>query len=115
MFNDIKILNNFAIFQKIKQLIFIIFLCSLIINLLTIAVSFYSMQIFDKVLNSSSLETLLYLTLLTIIFIFFISFFCNLRVEMVHKINSIIQKKTFNNIEKINTNTSKSDPSIGID
>jgi ABC-type protease/lipase transport system fused ATPase/permease subunit len=102
MFNDIKILNNFAIFQKIKQLIFIIFLCSLIINLLTIAVSFYSMQIFDKVLNSSSLETLLYLTLLTIIFIFFISFFCNLRVEMLQKINSIIQKKTFNNIEKIN-------------
>jgi len=75
MFNDIKILNNFAIFQKIKQLIFIIFLCSLIINLLTIAVSFYSMQIFDKVLNSSSLETLLYLTLLTIIFIFFIRLF----------------------------------------
>ena len=102
MFNDIKILNNFAIFQKIKQLIFLIFLCSLIINLLTIAVSFYSMQIFDKVLNSSSLETLLYLTLLTIIFIFFISFFCNLRVEILQNINSIIQKKTFNNIEKIN-------------
>jgi ATP-binding cassette subfamily C protein len=101
MFNDIKILNNFAIFQKIKQLIFIIFLCSLIINLLMIAVSFYSMQIFDKVLNSSSLETLLYLTLLTIIFILFISFFCNLRVEIVLKINSIIQKKIFNNIEKI--------------
>lgn len=102
MFSDIKILNNIAIFQKIKQLIFIIFLCSLIINFLTIAVSFYSMQIFDKVLNSSSLETLFYLTFLTIIFIFFISFFCNLRVELLQKINSIIQKKIFNNIEKIN-------------
>ena len=56
MFKDYEKLNNFLVFRKIKQLIFIIFLCSFLINCLTIAVSFYSMQIFDKVLNSNPAE-----------------------------------------------------------
>lgn len=101
MFRNIEKLNNFLIFRKIKQLIFIIFLCSFVINFLTIAVSFYSMQIFDKVLNSSSLPSLFYLTLLTINLIFFINFFGNLRNDLMQKINIIIQKKTLNKIQQI--------------
>ena len=101
MFKDYEKLHNFLVFRKIKQLIFIIFLCSFVINCLTIAVSFYSMQIFDKVLNSSSLPTLFYLTLLTIILIFFINFFGNLRNDLMQKINIIIQKKTLHKVQKI--------------
>ena len=101
MFKDFKKLHNFLIFKKIKQIIFVIFLCSFLINCLTIAVSFYSMQIFDKVLNSSSLPTLFYLTLLTIILIFFINFFGNLRNDLMQKINMIIQKKVLHKIHQI--------------
>ena len=101
MFKDYEKLNNFLVFRKIKQLIFIIFLCSFLINCLTIAVSFYSMQIFDKVLNSSSLPTLFYLTLLTIILIFFINFFGNFRNDLMQKINMIIQKKVLHKTQQI--------------
>jgi ABC-type protease/lipase transport system fused ATPase/permease subunit len=101
MFKEIKFFNNFSILQKIKQLIFLIFLCSFVINFLTIIVSFYSMQIFDKVLNSSSLETLFYLTFLTIILIFFINLFCNFRNDLMQKINVIIQKRVINNFKEI--------------
>jgi ABC-type protease/lipase transport system fused ATPase/permease subunit len=101
MFKDLEKLNNFLIFKKIKQIIFIIFLCSFLINFLTIAVSFYSMQIFDKVLNSSSLATLFYLTLLTIILIFFINFFHNFRNDLMQKINIIIQKKVLHKIQHL--------------
>lgn len=101
MFKDFEKLHNFLIFKKIKQIIFVIFLCSFLINCLTIAVSFYSMQIFDKVLNSSSLPTLFYLTLLTIILIFFINFFGNFRNDLMQKINMIIQKKVLHKIQQI--------------
>jgi len=109
MFREIKNFHNLFSLQKIKQLIFLIFLCSFVINFLTIIVSFYSMQIFDKVLNSSSLETLFYLTFLTIILIFFINFFCNLRNELMQKINIIIQKKIINNFIKLNNIDEKID------
>ena len=102
MFKEIKNFHNIFLIQKTKYLVFLIFLCSFIINFLTIIVSFYSMQIFDKVLNSSSLETLFYLTFLTIIFIFFINFFCNFRNDLMQKINMIIQKKIINNFVKTN-------------
>jgi ABC-type protease/lipase transport system fused ATPase/permease subunit len=101
MFKDFEKINNFLIFKKIKQIILVIFLCSFLINCLTIAVSFYSMQIFDKVLNSSSLPTLFYLTLLTIILIFFINFFGNFRNDLMQKINIIIQKKVLFKIQHI--------------
>ena len=90
MFKEIKNFNNIFLIQRAKHLVILIFLCSFVINLLTIIVSFYSMQIFDKVLNSSSLETLFYLTFLTIIFIFFINFFCNFRNDLMQKINTLI-------------------------
>ncbi len=101
MFREIKNINNLLILKKVKQLIFLIFLCSFFINFLTIAVSFYSMQIFDKVLNSSSLETLFYITCLTIILIFFINIFCNFRNDLMQKINMIIQKKIINNFLQV--------------
>ena len=101
MFKTSKIINNFAIIQKIKKLIVLIFFCSVFINFLTIAISFYSMQIFDKVLNSSSLETLFYLTFITIILIFFVNYFYGLRIYLMQKINIIIQKKILNNIDKL--------------
>lgn len=109
MFKEIKNFNNIFLIQRAKHLFFLIFLFSFIINFLTIIVSFYSMQIFDKVLNSSSLETLFYLTFLTIIFIFFINFFCNFRNDLMQKINMLIQKKIINNFVKINDVNEKID------
>lgn len=47
-----------------------IFFClgiSFIINFLTLLVSLYSMQIFDRVLGSGSIHTLIYLTIITVI------------------------------------------------
>ena len=72
MFKEIKNFHNIFLIQKTKYLVFLIFLCSFIINFLTIIVSFYSMQIFD------------------------------FRNDLMQKINMIIQKKIINNFVKTN-------------
>ena len=80
------------LFQLLKSPFILIFLLTVIINLLGICVALYSMQIFDKVINSGSLETLIYLTLITIVVIFFICFFYELRLLIMFKLSNKIFK-----------------------
>lgn len=90
--------SDFALRHRNKSLVLAIFFCSLIINFLTIAIAFYSMQIFDKVLNSSSVETLIYITLFTIILIYFLNYFSNFRFYLNQKIADNFAKIIFNNL-----------------
>lgn len=88
------------LFNVLKSNFILIFLLTIIINLLGICVALYSMQIFDKVINSGSVETLFYLTLITVIVIFFISFFYELRLLVIFKLSDKIFKYLFSCIDK---------------
>jgi len=103
-------INGYEIFNGI--------LCTLIINLMTIAIAFYSMQIFDKVFTSSDLLTLIYLTLITILLIFLTIIITNYRFKQLQLIynkyckiilkkikncsNAILNQKIINNLFEIN-------------
>jgi len=103
-------INGFEIFNGI--------LCTLIINLMTIAIAFYSMQIFDKVFTSSDLLTLIYLTLITILLILLTIIITNYRFKQLQLIynkyckiilkkikncrNTILNEKIINNLFEIN-------------
>lgn len=53
--------------RKVRPVLLIAFLFSLPINVLMLTVPLYMMQLFDRVLGSSSLDTLLFLTLIAVI------------------------------------------------
>jgi ABC-type protease/lipase transport system fused ATPase/permease subunit len=69
-------------------------------------VAFFSMQVFDKVINSSSIETLLYLGLIALISIFFANYFCHIRIETILNLSDIVSKYFIKNI-KFNCNIKK--------
>jgi PrtD family type I secretion system ABC transporter len=58
-------------FDKCKQAFLYAFLFSLVINLFALAMPIYSMQVLDRVLSSNSLETLIFLSLIMIVFFIF--------------------------------------------
>jgi ATP-binding cassette subfamily C exporter for protease/lipase len=99
-------------FKKINPSIFglingyqafkIIFL-TIIIKMMTIAVAFYSLQIFDKVFASSSMSTLFYLTIITIFLILITIFLTNYRYLLIE---TIYQKFCKNLKKKIKNNKS---------
>ena len=90
MFRQINFTISKLILSKIKPELIIIGFSSFFINIITIICSFYSMQIFDKVLSSSSLETLLYLTIIAIIMAISLKIFGVLRVNSLLQIAQII-------------------------
>jgi ABC-type protease/lipase transport system fused ATPase/permease subunit len=63
--------SSLNLLKIVKIKVIIIFILTIIINSLGIVVAFFSMQVFDKVINSASVETLLYLGLIALISIFF--------------------------------------------
>jgi PrtD family type I secretion system ABC transporter len=71
--------TNFSLlkqtFLKYKKIFVYALWFSFIINLLTLAMPIYSLQILDRVISSSSLETLLMLTVIVIITLVFLGFF----------------------------------------
>jgi ABC-type protease/lipase transport system fused ATPase/permease subunit len=89
------LINGYQIFN-------IIFL-TIIIKIMTIAVAFYSLQIFDKVFASSSMSTLFYLTIITIFLILITIFLTNYRYLLIEK---IYQKFCKNLMKKIKNNKS---------
>jgi hypothetical protein len=62
--------SSLNLLKIVKIKVIIIFILTIIINSLGIVVAFFSMQVFDKVINSASVETLLYLGLIALISIF---------------------------------------------
>jgi PrtD family type I secretion system ABC transporter len=83
---------------------------SLIINLLNLALPLYSMQILDRVLGSSSIETLIWLSILIGYMLIMMNFVANIREEafnfIVNKINdrffNLLVSKSIQDISKNN-------------
>ncbi|MFZ9469672.1 MAG: hypothetical protein ACO26G_01290 [Rickettsiales bacterium] len=99
MYSQLNFNINKLIIKNIKPKLLIIASASFFINLITIICSFYSMQIFDKVLSSSSLATLFYLTSLAIIMVFASKILGIFRVNALIQINKIIYNILFKKIK----------------
>jgi PrtD family type I secretion system ABC transporter len=69
---------------------------SSIINILSLALPIYSMQVLDRVLNSSSIETLIYLSLIIFISLIVMNFLINVRDYAFSFIANSFEKKLFN-------------------
>ena len=99
MYSQLNFNINKLIINNIKPKLLIITSASFFINLITIICSFYSMQIFDKVLSSSSLATLFYLTSLAIIMVFASKILGIFRVNALIQINKIIYNILYKKIK----------------
>jgi len=66
---------------------------SSIINILSLALPIYSMQVLDRVLGSSSLETLIYLSLIVFIAVAAMNFLTNVRDYAFSFIANSFEKK----------------------
>jgi ABC-type protease/lipase transport system fused ATPase/permease subunit len=95
--------SSLNLLKIVKIKVIIIFILTIIINSLGIVVAFFSMQVFDKVINSASVETLLYLGLIALISIFFANYFCKIRIETILNLSDIVSKYFIKNI-KFNCN-----------
>ncbi|KTD06743.1 type I secretion system permease/ATPase [Legionella jamestowniensis] len=80
-------------FQASKSAYLYIGLFSLFINLLMLTVPLYMMQIFDRVLASHSYETLIYLTLISIIALFVLSLLDVVRTNILIHISTWLDRK----------------------
>ena len=72
---------------KYRKVFFYAFIFSFTINLLTLAMSVYSLQIYDRVLSSSSIETLIMLSIIVGIALIFSGFFSMVRNFVFSKIS----------------------------
>lgn len=69
---------------------------SCIINLLSLALPIYSMQVLDRVLNSSSLETLIYLSIIVFASVFTMSIINDVRSGILEYIGGKLYSKLLN-------------------
>ena len=76
-----------------KRAFFFAFLFTLFINLLTLAMPIYSMQVFDRVLSSSSIETLIFLSLIMLVFFIFLGILTAIRASVFLHISNWLDKK----------------------
>ena len=72
--------------SKCKRIFLIVFLFGFTINMLVMFVPLYTMQVFDKVIASSSIETLIMLTILTVTSIAFMSIIDGCRHFIMSKV-----------------------------
>lgn len=86
---------------------------SFFISIFTLASSIYSMQVLDRVLSSYSIETLIYLTIIMLVFLVFLSILTSVRsMVFVHIANRLDEKLSpilFNNSienQSVNKNSS---------
>jgi ATP-binding cassette, subfamily B, bacterial len=83
-------MNNYILkdaILKYKKMFLYAFIFSFTINLLTLSMSLYSLQIYDRVLSSSSIETLIMLSLITVLCLLFSSFLTMIRNLIFSKIS----------------------------
>ena len=66
---------------------------SFFISIFTLASSIYSMQVLDRVLSSNSLETLLYLTIIILIFLIFLGILTQVRSTIFLHISNWLDEK----------------------
>ncbi|MBM5782182.1 MAG: type I secretion system permease/ATPase [Pelagibacterales bacterium] len=80
---------------------------SFFISIFTLASSIYSMQVLDRVLSSSSIETLIYLTIIVAAFLVFLGIITNIRSSIFLEVSNWLEEKLssalFNNIVESNS------------
>jgi PrtD family type I secretion system ABC transporter len=76
-----------------KQAFFFSFLFSLFINLFTLSASIYSMQVLDRVLSSNSIETLIFLSLIMLMFLIFLGILTAIRSSIFLHIANWLDEK----------------------
>lgn len=76
-----------------KKAFWFCFLFSLFISILTLASSIYSMQVLDRVLTSNSFETLLYLTIIVLVFLIFLGILTQVRSTIFLHVSDWLEEK----------------------
>ena len=92
--------------ESLKKAVLYIFIFSAIINLLTLALPIYSLQVFDRVLSSGSIPTLTSLTLIAMFLLALFSVFNSVREFILIKISSWLDNKLNDKIFKLSVNHS---------
>ena len=78
--------------SKCKTAFLFAFLFSFFISLLTLAMPIYSMQVLDRVLSSNSIETLVFLSLIMIVFFIFLGILNAIRSAVFLQISNWLDK-----------------------
>ena len=89
-FEDNKIDQAFK--ACLKPIYYIIFF-GFIVSFLTLATSMYSLEVFDRVLSSGSIETLVSLTIIMIVFSIILNFIQGIRSSILHHISDFLDHK----------------------
>ncbi len=89
-FEDNKIDQAFKF--CLKPIYYIIFF-GFIVSFLTLATSMYSLEVFDRVLSSGSIETLISLTIIMIVFSIILNFVQGIRSSILHHISDFLDHK----------------------
>lgn len=92
--------------ESLKRAILYIFIFSAVINILTLIVPIYSLQVFDRVLSSGSIPTLTALTVISIFCLVLFSIFNAVREFMLIKIGGWLDGKLNDKIFKLSVNHS---------
>ncbi|MES2677694.1 MAG: type I secretion system permease/ATPase [Pseudomonadota bacterium] len=79
--------------QSCKNAFWFCVVFSFFISILTLASSLYSMQVLDRVLSSNSLETLLYLTIIVLVFMVFQTILTSVRSTIFLHISNWLDEK----------------------
>ena len=79
--------------ESCKKAFWFCLLFSFFINIFTLASSIYSMQVLDRVLASNSFETLLYLTIIVLVFLIFLGILTQVRSTIFLHVSNWLDKK----------------------
>jgi PrtD family type I secretion system ABC transporter len=79
--------------ESCKKAFWFCFLFSFFISIFTLASSIYSMQVLDRVLSSNSFETLLYLTIIVLVFLIFLGILTQVRSTIFLHVSNWLDEK----------------------
>jgi PrtD family type I secretion system ABC transporter len=79
--------------KSCKKAFFFILLFSFFLSIFTLASSIYSLQVLDRVLSSGSIETLIYLTIIVLVFLIFFAFLTQIRALVFLHISNWLDEK----------------------
>ena len=96
-------------FKELKKIFYHLGLFSFIINILSLALPIYSLQVLDRVLGSSSIETLMYLSIIIFVMLICMNFLNSIREIAFGFIANSFEKKISEKafISCFNTNLNK--------
>ncbi len=80
-------------FDHCHSAFFFAFIFSFVINIFNLALPIYSMQVFDRVLSSNSVETLIFLSLIMVVFFIFLGILTAIRSSVFLHISNWLDHK----------------------